>query len=300
MRAGLDLIRSALGLRVLLPGARPPGQRWADALSLSSVAAPVILLLATVLEVAVPYRLQQRARTPVLARFFDTHPEIGGLHLLSSGPFVIALACQAVIVALALAGQRWLTLAAIAGTAACWTANFYQVPDLLLVLSAGVFLLAGAALIASPGPRHGRQLLTWRYAIVLALCVVAIQVSTLMYDAASLISRVLSRTEPGWTVYFAVSVVLLAVAAVLAASFRLNRCFLLCLAVLFYPYVLQLVPRMSSSGLIGPPTPTLQYLTHLTVLFLPALLLALRAILAALPRRSRVLPSPEPVQPPAA
>jgi hypothetical protein len=295
--ACMNLVRSSIGRRVRLLGARPPGQRWADGLSLFSVAAPVILLLATVLEVAVPYRLASHAGHPVLARFFGMHPEIGGLHLLSSGPFVIALACQAVIAVFALAGQRWLTLAALAGTVACWIANLYQVPDLLQVLSGGVFLLAGAALIASPGPRQGRQLLTWRCAIVLALCVAAIQVSTLMYDAAIPFARILSsHIELHRTVYFAVSVVLLAVAAVLTASFRLNRCFVLFLAVLFYPYVLQLVPRMSSiSNLIGEPT-----LEHLTVLFLPALLLALTAILvAALQRRFQVLPSPEPGQPPA-
>ena len=293
----IDLIRSAIGMRVRLLGSRLPGQEWADGLAVFSVTAPVFLLLATVLEVAVPYRLPSPARAPVLARFFGTHPEIGGLHLLSFWPFVIALVCQAVIAALVLAGQRWLALAAIAGTAGCWIASIYLVPDLLQVLSASVFLLAGAALIASPGPRRGRQLLTWRHGIVLALCAAAVQVFTLMYDAASPLTQILARTPPATTVYFAVSIALAAVAAALAVAFRLNRYFLLFLAVMFYPYVLQLVPRNSSSGnLIGLPTPQ-----HLTVLFLPALLLALAAILAAvLPRRSRVLPSPEPGQPPPA
>ena len=65
--------------------------------------------------------------------------------------------------------------------------------------------------------------------------------------------------------------------ASLAVVFRLNRYFLLFLAVMFYPYVLQLVPRNSSSGnLIGLPAPQ-----HLTLLFLPALLLACAAILSA-------------------
>ena len=83
-------------------------------------------------------------------------------------------------------------------------------------------------------------------------------------------------------VYFAVSVALGAAVASLAVVFRLNRYFLLFLAVMFYPYVLQLVPRNSSSGnLIGLPAPQ-----HLTLLFLPALLLACAAILSAvIPRR---------------
>jgi hypothetical protein len=104
----IDLIRSAIGIRARLLGSRRPGPGWADGLAVFSVTAPVVLLLATVLEVAVP--------------------QIGGLHLLSFWPFVVALACQAVIAALVLAGQRWLALAAIAGTAGCWIAGIYLVP----------------------------------------------------------------------------------------------------------------------------------------------------------------------------
>ncbi len=293
----IDLIRSAIGMRVRRLGSRLPGQEWADGLAVFSVTAPVMLLLATALEVAVPYRVPSPARPPFPWRFLGAHPEIGGLHLLSFRPFVAALACQVVIAALVMAGRRWLALAAIAGTAGCWIANIYLVPDLLQVLSASVFLLAGAALIASGGPRHGRRMLTWRHGIVLALCVAAVQVSTLMYEAASPFARILARVPAGTAVYFAVSLALAGVAAALAAVFRLNRYFLLFLAVMFYPYLVQLLPRSSSNGnLIGLPTPQ-----HLSVLFLPALLLALTAILAAvLPRRSRVLPTPEPGQPPSA
>jgi hypothetical protein len=272
--------------------------QFAEGLALFTVTAPLMLLLATILEIAVPYRLGSAAARirPLFARFFVAHQEIGGLHLLSSSPFVIALACQAGIAALVLAGQRWLALAAIAGTAGCWIANIYQVPELLQVLSASVFLLAGAALIASPGPRRGRQLLTWRHGIVLALCLAAIAVSTLLYDAASPLTRIVAGVPHASVVYLAVSIALAAGAAALAASFRLNGYFLLFLAVMFYPYVLQLVPRHSSSDdLIGLPTPQ-----HLTVLFLPAVLLALAAILAAVLPRSRLLPSPQSDPPPTA
>ena len=292
-----DLIRGAIGTRVRLLGSRPPGQRWADGLALFSITAPVLLLAATVLEIAVPYRLPYRTRFFVLPRAFGPHPQIGGLHLLSFLPFIIALACQAVIVVLVLAGQRWLALGAIAATAGCWIANIYLVPELLQVLSASVFLLAGAALIGSPGPRRGRHLLTWRHGIVLVACVAGVQVSTLMYDAASPFIRFVTQAAPGSGVYFAASVALAAVSALLAASFRLNRYFVLFLAVMFYPYVLQLLPRHGSDdNLIGLPTPQ-----HLTVLFLPALLLSLAAIIAALlPRRPPLLPSLQSGQPPSA
>lgn len=294
----LDVIRSAIGIRVRRISSWLRGQRQAEGLAAFTVAAPVMLLLATILEIAVPYRLGSAAAgvRPILSRLLGAHPEIGGLHLLSYPPFVIALACQAVIAVLVLAGQRWLALAAITGTAGCWIANVYQVPELLQVLSASVFLLAGAALLGSAGPRRGRQLLTWRHAIVLALCLAATAVSTLMYDAASPPARFLAGIAHDSAVYLAVSAALAAVAAVLAASFRLNGYFLLFLAVMFYPYALQLVPRHSSSdNLIGLPTPE-----HLTVLFLPALLLALVAILAAVLPRSRMLPSPQSAPPPSA
>ncbi len=282
-----DLIRRAIGVRIRLLGAGPPGKRWADGLAMFSVAAPVLLVLATVLEVAVPFRLHAPLRSAMIA-FFGRRPQIGGLPLLGVRPFVVALACQALIAVLVVAGQRWLALAAIAGTAGAWIAGLYWLPDLLQVLSASVFLLAGAALIASPGPRHGRRLLTWRHGIVLALCAAAIQAAALLYDAASPLARVLSRGHSGGAPYLAASLALAGAAAALAVAFRLNPYFLLPLAVMCYSYVLQLLPRSSSSGnLIGLPTPG-----HLTVLFLPAVLLALAVILAAVLGRGPSRPEP--------
>lgn len=129
---------------------------------------------------------------------------------------------------------------------------------------------------------------------MLLLAAAAVQVATVMYDAMSPVTRILPRTPPGTTVYFAVSVALAVAVASLAIVFRLNRYFLLFLAVMFYPYVLQLVPRNSSSGnLIGLPTPQ-----HFTLVFLPALLLAFAAMLSAvIPRHPRPLASPEPKEP---
>jgi hypothetical protein len=103
----------------------------------------------------------------------------------------------AVLMAGARPGQRRLALAASAGTAGCWVAGLYLVPELLQVLSASVFLLAGATLIDSPGPRRGRQLLTWRYGAVLLLAAAAVQVSTVMYDAMSPFTQILTRTCSG-------------------------------------------------------------------------------------------------------
>lgn len=77
------------------------------------------------------------------------------------------------------------------------------------------------------------------------------------------------------------------VAATLA--WKLNRYFLLLLAVTCYPYAMQLAftPASSGSDLLGSPTPV-----HLAALFLPPVLFACGTVLAAVaPRRSRLLPS---------
>jgi hypothetical protein len=289
-----DLIRNALVMRARLIGSRSENRPWTDGIGLFSAAAPLLLLIATILEAAVPYRLHPRPGTPIWTGVLSRHPEFGGLHLLSFPVFDIALICQGAIAALALLGLRWLALAAIAASAGCWIAGLYLVPELLQVLSASVFILAGAALIASPGPRRGRPLLSWRHWIVLLMAAATVQVSTMMYDAMSPLIQILTRTRPDATIYFAASAALAVVVAGLAVVFRLNRYFLLFLAVMFYPYVLQLVPRTSSNdNLIGLPTPE-----HLTLLFLPALLLGFAAILSViLPRYTRPLAGPEPKEP---
>jgi hypothetical protein len=290
-----DLIRSAVAMRLRLIGPGSQDRPWADALALFSVAGPLLLLLATIFEVALPYRVPLRTRIPGLAHFLGAHPEIGGLHFLSSQRFDIALGCQVVIAALVVLGLRWAALAAIAGSAVCWIVGLYAVPDLLQVLSASVYMLAAAALIASPGPRRGRQLLSWRHGIVLLLVAAAVQASTLMYDATSPFVRFLAQNPLDGAGYFVVSVVLAAAAATLAVAWRMNRYFLLLLGVMFYPYVLQLAFPTSSSdnNLIGHPTPG-----HLAGLFLPPLLLACGAILGAVaPRRSRPPLPPGPDHP---
>jgi hypothetical protein len=69
---------------------------------------------------------------------------------------------------------------------------------------------------------------------------------------------------------------------------RVNRYFLLLLAAMFYPYVMQLAyPTNSSSGdLLGHPTPA-----HLAVLFGPPLLVAATAVIIAATRRRASLPA---------
>ncbi len=292
----VNVIKSALRMR-FRPG--PPGPEngaWADALAVFSLAAPLFLLAADILEVALPYRLPS---TPMLGRLLGGHTEIGGLSLLSVHFFQIAVGCQVILAVLVLLGLRRVALIAIAGSVGYAIVARHWIPWIphpLQLITTGVYLLEAAALTASPGPRRGRQLLTWSHGVVLLLAAGAVQASTLMYDATSPPARFAGPRSPDTLVYLVLSVVLAVAAAGLAVAVKINGYFLLLLAAMCYPYAMQLAfsPPSSSSGeLLGHPTPT-----HLAVLYLPLLLLAGAAILTAvLPRRSRDLPSTAPEKP---
>jgi len=292
----VDVLRSALGMRLRSLSAGLRNHEWVDALALFSVTAPLFLLVADILEVALPYRLHVRAGDPFLMRVFGGHLEVGGLSLLRVTFFDIAVGCQVIIAVLVLLGLRWLALAAVAASAGYLVA-FSQwigwVPRPLQLVTAAAYLLIAAALIASPGPRRGRQLLTWGHGVVLLLAAGAVQASTLLYDSTSAFAGLLSPRPPQMWAYFGTAVVLAAAAVIMAAVLRMNRWFLLLLAAMFYPYVMLVAwPANSSSGdLLVSPTPA-----HLAVLFAPPVLVAGAAVIMAVMRWAVSLRS-EPDQP---
>jgi len=250
----------------------------------------------------VPYRLPPESRLLVVRGWH----EIGGLSLLGVPFFDIAVCLQVVVAVLALLGWRRLTLIAMAASVLYWI--FYwrifvygisSVPDALQLLAAGAYLLGAAALLASPGPRHGRHLMNWRHWAVLLPVAAFIQVSTLLLYATSPI-MFRGLRSPGTSGYLVLSVVFAAAAVVLAVALKLNRYFLLLLAAMFYPYVMQLAfsgAFRPSSGVFRPgfgtdllrlPTPA-----HLAVLFVPPVLLACWVVLTAIrPGRPSVMMSP--------
>ncbi len=297
-----NLIRSALGMRLWPAGRGPVNRDWADALTVFSVTAPLFLLVADTLQVALPYRLPAITRSTLLAHFlaraFAGHPEIGGLSLLRVHFFVIAVGCQVIVAALVLLGLRWLALLSIIASAVYWSAASRWVPWIpypLQLLTAAVYILVAAALIASPGPRHGRRLMNWRHGVVLLVAAAAFQAAALRYDAMNHILRFLALRRPDTTVHLVISVVFAAVAVGLTVVWRLNRYFLLLLAAMFYPCAMQLAfsSASTSADLLGHPTPG-----HLVLLFLAPLLLAGWALLSAVvPRRSRLLLPSGPGQP---
>jgi GR25 family glycosyltransferase involved in LPS biosynthesis len=143
-------------------------------------------------------------------------------------------------------------------------------------------------LLASPGPRRGRELVTWRHWAVLVPAAVFVQVSALLLDASYLRVFLELMDLSG---YLILSAVLAAVTVGLAVTLKLNRTFLLLIAAMFYPYAMQLAcspilrPSDSDTSLLFQPTPG-----NLAVLFGPPLLLACGILLTAIrPRRRRVV-----------
>ena len=287
-----DLLWSALKMRLRGPGPASDSRPWTDSLALFSLVAPLFLLLVDVLGVALPARLPPVVRPPLFARLLARQPEAGGLSLLNVPLFDVTVGCGVIVAVLVLLGLRWIPLAVMAASVFYWIAASQSIPWIsypLQLLTAGIYVLEAAALIASPGPRRGRQLVTWRHGVVLLVAAAAVQVSTFMYDAMRHPGAFLAPSAATVTVYQAGSVVLAAAAVVLAVVWKLNRYFLLLLAVMCYPYAMQLAftPASSSGDLLGSPTPA-----HLATLFLPPVLFACGTVLAAVaPRRSSLLPS---------
>jgi hypothetical protein len=287
-----DVFWSALKMRLRGPGPASENRPWADALALFSLVAPLFLLLVDILNVALPYRLRLDTRIPFFARAFGLHPEIGGLPLLSVHIFTITVGAEVVIAALVLLGLRWAALAALVGTAGYWVAAGHSIPWIpypLQLVTTGVFIVEAAALVASPGPRRGRQLVNWRLGVMLVVVAAAVHVSTLRYDTMTFPGRLLAPRPSVATIYLAGSVVLAVAAVVLAVVWKLSPYLLLLLAAMFWPYAIQLafVSTGGSTDLLGNPTPQ-----HLVALYLPPLLFACWVLLTAVaPGRSRLLPS---------
>jgi hypothetical protein len=86
-----------------------------------------------------------------------------------------------------------------------------SIPDPLQLITVGGYLMEATALIASPGPKRGRTLVTWRHAVVLLAAAAAFQTSALWYGPANLPPWL--RWHPAAWGYLVASAALLAVAA---------------------------------------------------------------------------------------
>ena len=287
-----DVLWSALKMRLRGPAPASESRPWTDALALFSLTAPLFLLVVDILAVALPYRLHPVPGIPLFARLTARYPEIGGLSLLHVPVFDVTVGCEVIVAGLVLLGLRWMTLGVLAASVLYWAAAGQSMPWIpypLQLVTTGAYLLEAAALIASPGPRRGRQLVNWRYGLVLLVAAGAVQVSTVVYHAMTPFWRHMAMPPPAGTLYLAGSIVLAVAMVVLAVAWKLNWYFLLFLAAMSWPYAIQLAFTATggSTNLLGNPTPA-----HLAALYLPPVLFACGTILAAVaPRRSRLQPS---------
>jgi hypothetical protein len=282
----VDLIKNAVVMR-LFPGRSGPERRdLADGLAVFSLVAPLFLLAVGVLQVALPYHLPA---DPFVLRVFGPHREIGGMALLRLHFFDIAVGCEVIVAALVLLGQRLLALLAIPASVIYWAASSWWIPWMpypLQLVTAGVFLLEMAALLASPGPRRGRELVNWRHGVVLLVAAGAFQGFALWYAATARPVFTLALRHPVTPAYLVTGIGLAAAAVVLAVIFHLNRYFLLVFAAACYPFAVQLAFSAFRADPLGNPTPA-----HLAVLFLPPVLFVLWLVGTAEIRARAQLPA---------
>jgi len=176
-----DLLLGAARIRLRPGRALSDGPGWRDALAVYSIAAPLLVLISTLIgwlagELEVP-RIRLNGLTMMLTG-------IGSAPLLVTAAWV-AIGGQGLVAALALLGlRRW--AAATAAISALYL-GITAVLQLYTPLSAGIpisllyvpFALVApisetVALLASPGPRRGRQLMQRReWALLLAGSAVA-------------------------------------------------------------------------------------------------------------------------------
>ena len=183
-----DVLWSALRMRVRLPRPGTESRSWTDAWAVFSVLAPVFLLVANLVAVKVPpFFLPVQSK----AEWFNVNvaPRYNWLPFpWEAHAFDMLLIFQAGIVIAVLAGRRWVALAVTLGSVWYWaaTAALANYPEPVTLLTGAAYILETAALLASPGPRRGRTLLTWRHGAVLLLAVGAVKLSSLTWWATIL------------------------------------------------------------------------------------------------------------------
>jgi hypothetical protein len=262
-----SLLRSALGMR-LRPDASPAARAgWADALAAFSLAGPVFLLATTVLVTLAVF----------LGRAYLTA-------LLGLPRFWITLGFQVVLAALVLAGLRRAALVMTVAGGLCsfsvylggylFTFHLWS-PQVLGLLTISVCIVELAALLGSPGPRRGRDLVHWGHGVVLLLCAAAL----------ASYSALLGKAPREPLVTLLLMVIVVAVIAGLARAVRLSRYFRLLLAALACPYGLLLASRAFRWPLF--------YLTFhewLALLYAgPVLTAAVAVISTVRPRRRQII-----------
>jgi len=211
-----DLVRNGLGMRLRPDVSRSARQGWSDALAAYSLAAPVLLLLTTV-------------TTFLLLLSVNSYPP--AMSLIWPG-LCVTVAIEAVIIVPVIAGRRKTALAALVLAAAFLGLVGTRIPGLWWIVASimftglSVFLLEAVALIASPGPRHGRRLIHWGHWAFLLPAIAAAQAYPFMTGGVR-----------GSRAALVGMVILILALNRLGRALRLSRYFRLLLAATFYPTI---------------------------------------------------------------
>ena len=211
-----DLVRNGLGMRLRPDVSRSARQGWSDALAAYSLAAPVLLLLTTV-------------TTFLLLLSVNSYPPAMSLIWPGLG---VTVAIEAVIIVPVIAGRRKTALAALVLAAAFLGLVGTRIPGLWWIVASimftglSVFLLEAVALIASPGPRHGRRLIHWGHWAFLLPAIAAAQAYPFMTGGVR-----------GSLAALVGMVILILALNKLGQALRLSRYFRLLLAATFYPTI---------------------------------------------------------------
>jgi hypothetical protein len=222
---------------------RYPGNIGSDALAVFSLVAPLLLLGPVLASMTLhliqagppPLPLHQlRTRTPFLFQRYEERIALArALNFAVAGQLAVA---AAVVLRL-----RRLALAAIAVILAWWILSpqyGIQPGDVFNNLLLTCYLLEAVALIVSPGPRRGLQLLTWRSGAVLVAAAVALTVTWTLTLRLEFGPAFTSEGDVQANAAAVVLLIALAGAAVLLS--QLGRCVVVLFAAVFYPYVLVL------------------------------------------------------------
>jgi len=197
----VDLMLGAARIRVRPRQALSDRSGWRDALAVYSIAAPVLVLTSTLIGWLV---VVVWARLTGQATFYASYTDLAATSLLHRASIGLLIEGQGLVAVLALLGlRRW------AAAAAAIPALYFGIAAILQLytpLSVGIpisvlyipFTLVApisetVALLASPGPRLGRQLMRRRDWALVAVGSAAAALLTLNFDA------VLQRG--GWDVY---------------------------------------------------------------------------------------------------
>lgn len=281
-----DIVRGSLLMRL-----RGPRGGWAPALGVFALLAPLFLVLADILVVAVPYWESQgawenrvRSARTAAAAGAAVAPQLlqrvheGGIGLLGSPGFVILALGHVIVAAAVLAGLRRTALAALLVVVGAYLAQWGHVinsrvlqPGLpMMLLTGGVFLVAALAL-AVADPWAARRLVTWRgAAAVLLLLAAAVRAWSFSADADASLKGAPAQ------LYLVTGFVLAAIALALPLVFGLGGRVSLLFAAACYPSVVG--ATVIHTSWLGAVVPTKW------VLGLPPLLVACWAVAAAVRR----------------